>query len=46
MLASFAGSGTTCLAAREDGRNYVGYEINRACAEHAWQWLEKGGRAD
>jgi len=28
VLDPFAGSGTTCLAARQDGRHYVGYEIN------------------
>lgn len=35
VLDPFAGSGTTCLAARSDGRNFVGYEINPAYAEHA-----------
>ncbi len=28
VLDPFAGSGTTCLAARQDGRHFVGYEIN------------------
>ena len=28
VLDPFAGSGTTCLAAAQDGRHYVGYEIN------------------
>ena len=28
VLDPFAGSGTTCLAARQDGRRFVGYEIN------------------
>jgi modification methylase len=28
VLDPFAGSGTTCLAAKQDGRHYVGYEIN------------------
>lgn len=28
VLDPFAGSGTTCLAAAADGRDYVGYEIN------------------
>jgi len=28
VLDPFAGSGTTCLAAQQDGRIYVGYEIN------------------
>jgi len=35
VLDPFAGSGTTCLAAQADGRNYVGYEINPEYAEHA-----------
>lgn len=29
VLDPFCGSGTTCLAARQLGRRYVGYEINR-----------------
>ncbi len=28
VLDPFAGSGTTCLAAKQDGRQYIGYEIN------------------
>lgn len=28
VLDPFAGSGTTCLVAAEDGRHYIGYEIN------------------
>lgn len=28
VLDPFAGSGTTCLAAKQDGRDYIGYEIN------------------
>ena len=28
ILDPFAGSGTTCLAAKQDGRDFVGYEIN------------------
>ncbi len=28
VLDPFAGSGTTCLAAKQDGRHFVGYEIN------------------
>lgn len=46
VLDPFAGSGTTCLAAREDGRNFVGYEINPAYAEHARKRLEKGEGVD
>jgi site-specific DNA-methyltransferase (adenine-specific) len=30
VLDPFAGSGSTCLAARADGRNFIGYEINPA----------------
>jgi len=28
VLDPFAGSGTTCLAAQQDGRHYLGYEVN------------------
>ncbi len=28
VLDPFAGSGTTCLVAKDDGRRYIGYEIN------------------
>ena len=28
ILDTFVGSGTTCLAAKETGRNYIGMEIN------------------
>lgn len=30
VLDPFAGSGTTCLAAAADGRNYVGYDVSEA----------------
>jgi len=30
VLDPFAGSGTTCLAAAQDGRHYVGYDVNSA----------------
>ena len=39
VLDPFVGSGTTCLAARADGRGYVGYEINPDYAQHAMQRL-------
>ncbi len=39
VLDPFVGSGTTCLAARADGRGYVGYEINPDYAQHARQRL-------
>jgi len=29
ILDPFAGSGTTCLVASQDGRHYIGYEINK-----------------
>jgi modification methylase len=29
VLDPFAGSGTTCLAARSDGRHYIGYELDK-----------------
>jgi DNA modification methylase len=43
VLDPFAGSGTTCLAALEDGRHYVGYEINPEYIEHARQRLAARG---
>lgn len=39
VLDPFAGSGTTCLAALEDRREYVGYEINAEYVELARQRL-------
>jgi len=33
VLDPFAGSGTTCLAARDAGRRYVGIEINAEYVE-------------
>ena len=35
VLDPFAGSGTTCLAAKADGRHFVGYEINAEYCELA-----------
>lgn len=35
VLDPFAGSGSTCLAAKQDGRHYVGYEINPAYCQLA-----------
>ena len=29
VLDPFVGSGTTCLAVLQDGRNYVGYDVNK-----------------
>jgi len=40
VLDPFAGSGTTCLAAKEDNRNFVGYEINPQYCELARTRLE------
>ncbi len=39
VLDPFAGSGTTCLAALQDGRGYIGYEINSEYVELAQQRL-------
>lgn len=35
VLDPFVGSGTTCVAAKADGRNYVGYEVNEEYVELA-----------
>ena len=40
VLDPFAGSGTTCLAAKQDGRQYVGYEINADYCQLAVARLE------
>jgi len=40
VLDPFVGSGTTCLAAAQDGRHYVGYEINADYCQLALSRLE------
>jgi site-specific DNA-methyltransferase (adenine-specific) len=40
VLDPFAGSGTTCLAAAADGRNYIGYDTNEEYIELARKRLE------
>jgi site-specific DNA-methyltransferase (adenine-specific) len=42
VLDPFAGSGTTCLAARQDGRHFVGYEINPDYCRLAQSRLDEG----
>ncbi|MEP0822363.1 MAG: site-specific DNA-methyltransferase [Ignavibacterium sp.] len=42
VLDPFAGSGTTCLAAVQSGRHYVGYEIDHSYVEIARKRLEGG----
>jgi site-specific DNA-methyltransferase (adenine-specific) len=42
VLDPFCGSGTTCLAARDAGRHFVGYEIDRGYVELARKRLEVG----
>ncbi len=37
ILDPFAGSGTTCLVAKKDGRQYIGYEVNKEYLELARQ---------
>ncbi len=41
ILDPFAGSGTTCLAARQDDRHFVGYEVNSAYYELAQSRLNE-----
>ena len=42
VLDPFAGSGTTCLAARETGRHFVGYEKNDSYVRLAEERLGRG----
>jgi site-specific DNA-methyltransferase (adenine-specific) len=42
VLDPFAGSGTTCVAAKIDGRHFVGYEINAEYCELARSRLSLG----
>ena len=46
VLDPFAGSGTTCLAARQDGRLFVGYEINPEYCELAKSRLAVADKLD
>lgn len=41
VLDPFAGSGTTCLAARQDGRHYVGYDLVPEYCQLAEQRLQE-----
>lgn len=41
VLDPFAGSGTTCLAACQDGRHFVGYEVEAAYCELAESRLDE-----
>jgi modification methylase len=40
VLDPFAGSGTTCLAANQDGRQFIGYEINSDYCQLAEERLQ------
>ena len=40
VLAPFTGAGSECLAAKELGRNYIGYEIDKRYVEIAQKRLE------
>lgn len=47
VLDPFAGSGTTCVAARQNGRHWVGYEIDPAYCQLATRYIQAAGeRAD
>jgi site-specific DNA-methyltransferase (adenine-specific) len=41
VLDPFAGSGTTCLAAVQDGRNYLGYDTNEVYIQMAAQRISE-----
>jgi site-specific DNA-methyltransferase (adenine-specific) len=40
VLDPFAGSGTTCLSAKRDGRHFIGYEINQSYIQLAEERLK------
>ncbi len=44
VLDLFNGSGTTCVAAKQGGRHYIGIDISPAYCEDAREWLETGVR--
>lgn len=44
VLDPFVGSGTTCLAAMNDGRDYVGYDINQEYVDLARQRIEEASK--
>jgi modification methylase len=41
ILDPFVGSGTTCLAAHKDGRNYIGYDLNPEYIQLACKRIEE-----
>jgi modification methylase len=41
ILDPFVGSGTTCLAAHKDGRNYIGYDLNPEYIQLAYKRIEE-----
>jgi site-specific DNA-methyltransferase (adenine-specific) len=45
VLDPFAGSGSTCIAALESGRHFVGYEINPAYADSAAKRIQERSSA-
>jgi len=45
VLDPFAGSGTTCIAARDAGRHFIGYEKNEEYVKLAEDRLEGRGRS-
>ncbi|HEY5669352.1 MAG TPA: site-specific DNA-methyltransferase [Anaerolineales bacterium] len=44
VLDPFVGSGTTCLAAMNDGRDYVGYDTNQEYVDLARQRIEEASK--
>lgn len=41
MLTPFSGTGSECLAAKELGRNYIGYEVNPQYVDISYERLER-----
>lgn len=44
VLDPFNGSGTTCVAAKDSGRHYLGFDLSSSYCEDAREWLETGIR--
>lgn len=46
VLDPFAGSGTTCLSAKQDGRQYIGYDVNASYCTLAEERIKEAAEID